>query len=94
VYELLADTWTRSAASPSKDEAAIVVEGARLFPSRLKLIYQGAVVCAKADLPEAAYSLVDHGIKYAPDAAVRGRFEALKQALPPAPAAMGSPAKK
>ena len=86
LYELLGETWMRSAATANRDQAISLIDGARIFPGRLKLAYQAALVCASAGLLEPAHSLVDHGLKYAPDAAARARFEALKKALPPEPA--------
>lgn len=94
LYELLADTWTRSTASPKREEAGILIDGVRLFPAKLKLAYQSAVVCARAGLPDAAHSLVDHGIQYSPDPATRGRFEALKRELPAEASPAAAPAKK
>ncbi|MDO8538962.1 MAG: hypothetical protein Q7S40_00865, partial [Opitutaceae bacterium] len=68
VYELLADTWVRSSVTPKRDDVTILAEGVQLFPGRLKLTYQTAALCATAGVPEAAHSLVDHGIRIAPDA--------------------------
>ncbi len=85
VYDLLADTWMRSSVKPRREDATMVAEGVQLFPTRLKLTYQAAALCATADMIEAAHSLVDHGIKMSPDANTKGRFETLKKALPPEP---------
>ena len=38
-----------------------------------------------AGMLEAAHSIVDYGIKVAPSAEVKGRFEALKKSFPPEP---------
>jgi hypothetical protein len=98
-YELYGDTWGHAATKPTKDDAALLVEGARLFPGRLKLVYQASALCADAGLIEAAYSLVDYGIKVAPDPSARARFEKLKTLFPPEPPAAAKqpaaePAKK
>ena len=87
VYELAADTLVRSVTKPTRDEAVMVVEGAQLFPLRLKLIFQAAVLAAEIDEVQSAHALVDHGIRHAPDANGKKRFEDLKAALPPAPPA-------
>ncbi|MDO8544190.1 MAG: hypothetical protein Q7S40_27425, partial [Opitutaceae bacterium] len=92
VYELLADTWVRSSVTPKRDDVTILAEGVQLFPGRLKLTYQTAALCATAGVPEAAHSLVDHGIRIAPDANSRARFEALKKSLPPEPPKTEPPA--
>lgn len=101
IYELAGQTLARSAVKPSREDAIVLIDGARLFPTRLKLVYQAAVVAADAGEYHPAHVLADHGIKYAPDAAAKKHFETLKASLPPAPpqpeatsapAAKGSPA--
>jgi hypothetical protein len=85
VYNLLADTWARSAEKPTRDDAKPVIEGAVLFPTRLKLVYQSAFFARDIGDLKSAHALADHGLKYAPDAATKKRFETAKAALPPAP---------
>lgn len=85
VYELMADTWVRTAARPTREDATMVAQGVQLFPTRLKLAYQAAGLCADAGMIEAAHSLADHGLRLAPDLDSRARFEKLKAALPPDP---------
>ena len=91
VYDLVADTWMRSAVKPKHDDVVFVAEGAQLFPTRLKLVYQAAVVAGDAGELQAAHALADHGIKYGPDEKVKKRFEDLKATLPPAPPAPPEP---
>lgn len=90
VYDILADTWMRSIERPTRDEAIPAIEGAILFPTRLKLIYQASMLAAEINDLKSAHALADHGIKWGPDAAVKKRFQDLKQELPPAPAEAGS----
>ncbi|HUR58671.1 MAG TPA: hypothetical protein VM029_13245 [Opitutaceae bacterium] len=85
VYDLMAETWARSPTSPKRDDIIALIEGVRLYPGRLKLAYQVAALSADGGMPDVAHSLVDHGIKYAPDITSRARFEELKKKLPPAP---------
>lgn len=85
IYDLAGDTWARSAANPGKEDAKMMVEGAQLFPTRLKLIFQAGVMARDTGDLRSAHALADHGIKWGPDAGVRQRFEALKSSLPPAP---------
>jgi hypothetical protein len=85
LYDLMADTWIRSEAKPKRDDIVPVIEGAQLFPTRLKLVYQAAVLAAEVKELQAAHALADHGIRLGPDAAVKKRFEDLKATLPPAP---------
>ena len=72
----------------------MLVEGAQLFPLRMKLIYQGAVIAAEVGELIPAHALTDHGIKYAPEGAGTKRFEELKATLPPAPLAPPEPEAK
>ncbi len=95
VYDLLADTWVRSGVRPTSDDAKPVIEGAVLFPTRLKLVYQAAVLAKEVGDVKSAHLLAEHGIKWGPDAAVKKRFEELKSTLPPSPpdaATAGAPA--
>jgi hypothetical protein len=67
----------------------------KIFPNRLKLMYQTSLFCLDAGMNELAGPLIDYGLKIAPDAKVRDAFAKLKEALPPvanAPAPM-APAK-
>lgn len=86
VYDLLADTWARSAVKMKREDAIPVIEGALLFPTRLKLVYQCVYFASDIGDLKSAHALADHGIKYAPDANTRKRFEDVKATLAPAPA--------
>ena len=68
-------------------DAIPVIQGAMLFPTRLKLVYQCIFLANEIGDTKSAHALADHGIRYAPDAAGRKRFEDAKAALPPAPTA-------
>jgi hypothetical protein len=85
LYELAGDTWLRAADKPNRDDAVLLIEGAQLFPTRMKLVYQASLMAGDAGELQAAHALADHGIKYAPDANVKKRFVDLKASLPPAP---------
>jgi hypothetical protein len=85
LYDLMADTWIRSDARPKREDVVPLVEGAQLFPTRLKLVYQAAMLAAEVNELQAAHALADHGIRLGPDAAVKKRFEDLKATFPPAP---------
>ncbi len=87
VYELMADTWAHSAAKPKRDDVLVLVEGVRIFPTHLRLLYETAVFCMDAGMNDVAGPLVDYALKVAPDAKVKATFEKLKAELPPAPAA-------
>ena len=85
VYDLAGDTLTRAAEKPRRDDVLMLVEGAQLFPTRLKLVYQASLFANEIGELQAAHALADHGAKYAPDAAVKKRFADLKSTFPPAP---------
>lgn len=85
VYELMTDTWARGAAAPKREEIVYLVEGVRLFPGRLRMLYQVAGLSSQAGLLDVAHSLTDHGLRVSPDAKTKTMFEKLKATLPPAP---------
>ena len=64
-----------------------MVEGAMLFPTRLRTIFQAGVLARDAGDLQSAHALADHGIKYAPTPEARQRFTGLKESLPPVPPA-------
>lgn len=92
VYELMADAWTSSAVPPRSDDVVLLIEGARLFPGRLKLVYEVAGLSLQAGMLDVAHTMADHGLKFSPDAKSRAMFEKLKASLPPAkPATAAAP---
>ncbi len=90
VYEVIGETWAHSAVTPAAAHLAVLDEGVRLFPRNAALVYQDAALKLKAGLVTEAGSLADLGLRIAPDAATRERFQTLKAAVPkpsvPAPA--------
>lgn len=92
IYELVGDTWARSAVKPKKDDIIVLIDGAQLFPARLRLVFQAAVLSAEAGELHPAHVLADHGIKWSPDATTKKRFEDFKATLPPAPPPPEQPA--
>jgi hypothetical protein len=94
LYDLVADTWVRSEAKPQLDDVRVLIDGAQLFPMRMKLVFIAAGFAADVNELQAAHALADHGIKYTPDPQGKKRFEDLKAGLPPAPPAEPLPAAK
>jgi hypothetical protein len=94
VYDLIGDTLVRGVAQPARDDAVLVVEGAQLFPTRLKLVYQATLMAAELNEVQSAHALADHGIKYAADVNAKKRFADLKATLPPAPTPAPEPEPK
>lgn len=96
-YELMTETWAHSATPPKKEDVLFLIEGVRLFPNRLRMMYLTAQLCAQTEMIDAAHSLADYGLKVSPDAKTRGMFEKLKAGLPPesaTPDKAGTPAPK
>ena len=93
LYELAAEIWLQSAGTPHKDDLALLVDGVRFFPGRVRLVFRTAQLCAKAGLKDSARSLIDHGLTVAPDAATRAPFERLRLSLTDSPATSDSAAK-
>jgi hypothetical protein len=85
LYDLAGETWARSAGQPGKEDAKLMIEGAQLFPTRLKLVFQAGIMARDTGEVRSAHALADHGIRYGPDANVKQRFEALKASLPALP---------
>jgi hypothetical protein len=85
IYELMSDTLARSAEVPKREMIAPLFDGVNLFPGKLALAYQTAVICLRAGEMKGAAALVEHGLRLAPNENARARFEALKAELPPAP---------
>ncbi len=83
-YELIGDTYARSADNPTPDIMGMLVEGVNLNPRRVGLVYRTAVLFIKiGDFKDAA-TLIDHGLRFAPPGVPQTRFAELKASLPPA----------
>jgi hypothetical protein len=91
LYDLVGDAWARAAVKPTREDVKVLIDGAMIFPTRLKLVFQAAVLCFEAGELQPAHALADHGLKFAPDPLTKKRFEDLKESLPPAPAPAQSP---
>lgn len=87
VYELIAKAWSRSALGPTRGHLAVVDEGVRLFPRRVPLVYQLAVLHAQRGDTEDARNLVTLGLHLAAEETDRRRFTQLQ-------AELADPAKK
>jgi hypothetical protein len=87
LYELVAESYVRSEAAPKAETLAVLVEGVQLYPRRLGLVYQTAVLCLYGGEVNNAALLIEHGLRYAPTGAPQARFAALRESLPPGAAA-------
>ena len=94
IYLLLADTLVLGAGSPPRETLQVLLDGVNLFPRRLGLAYQTAVLCARAGELKGAAALIELGLRTSPDDKTRTLFAELKASLPPLPAAAPAPLQK
>jgi len=85
-YELMAEVWLRSEATPGDEQLAILHDGTRLFPRRPRLLLSTALVYAAHGHVAEAKALVAHGLKVSTDASVTARLEKLQAAMAGMPA--------
>jgi hypothetical protein len=81
LYELVSEVWRHSAAAQTRRNLALLDEGIRLFPRRLKLVYQAAWLNASNGFVAEANALIDRGVASTADAAVRAKFEELRSTI-------------
>ena len=103
VYGLMAETWRKSAAAPSRAQFDLVLEGVKRFPRQPAVLLQAVLLAAERGFPQDAYALADRGTKIFRDVpAEHDRFQVLADALrrdateavapvPPPPAAPARP---
>ena len=83
LYELIADTWSRSSVAPTSGNLGAVDEGVLLFPYDMDLVYADARLQAHLGRAASAAGLCDIGLEFAPDPGTRERFRGLKDSLLP-----------
>lgn len=81
VYELIAETWEKSDATPTRGHLAVLDEGIRLFPRRIELVLRGAELNLRHGFRDQAAALLEIGTRIAVDDAVRERVAALQRKL-------------
>lgn len=86
IYELLGDTLVRSVTPPARETLAVLYEGVNLFPGRLGIAYQTAVLSIRSGHVKGAAGVIEHGLRLARDEKTRALFSDLKASLPPVPA--------
>jgi hypothetical protein len=82
-YELIAEAWLRSSATPKDEHLAVLVEGIKRFPRDTELVYQTAELATRIANYDGARTLIAHGLKITTDAPARERFARLQSTLPP-----------
>ena len=81
LYELAGEVWMHSEAAQTRRNLALLDEGIRLYPHRLKLVYQAAFLNASNGFVAEANALIDRGVASTADAAVRAKFEELRSTI-------------
>lgn len=82
VYELIAEAWLHSAATPTRAHLAVLSEGVRLFPRRIALLLRGAELHLKHGYAADAVMFLDVAARVADDENARVRIAQLQQQLP------------
>jgi hypothetical protein len=77
-YTLIAEIWAACAQAPTREQLAVLEQGVRLFPRNTDLVYRTAELNVRQGFSDTATWLINLGTTLAPDAAARGRFEALQ----------------
>jgi hypothetical protein len=81
LYELAGDVWMHSAAAQTRRNLALLDEGIRLYPRRLKLVYEAAWLNVSNGFAAEANALIDRGIASTSDLAVRAKFADLRSTI-------------
>lgn len=86
VYELIAESWSRSLVTPAPEHLVVLEEGVRFFPRNSALVYATAGQKVRIGRIADAHALLTLGLRVAPTPEWREKFAALQASLPPAPA--------
>lgn len=81
-YELIAEAWAASSVPAKAEHLAVLDEGVRRFPRDSALVQKTAELYQGIGNAPAAAALIQLGIRFAPDAATKARFEALAAKAP------------
>jgi hypothetical protein len=81
VYDLIADVWDKSSATPTRAHLAVLDEGVRLFQRRTELILRAAEINLRHGYKDAAAALAGIAAHLAHDADTRQRVELVERQL-------------
>ncbi|MEZ5414698.1 MAG: hypothetical protein R3F03_10335 [Opitutaceae bacterium] len=87
VYELYARIWTVAELPLGQNMLTLLNNGLRLFPNRVRLLHQVAVLMARHGRVEEARGLTERALILVRSPELRRQLEALQKSLPPAAAA-------
>lgn len=83
-YDMIAEAWLASATPPKPEQLAVLTEGIRAFPRNNPQFHRLAELYIRAGDRATATGLAQAGLRLAPDAGAKARFEQLLAGLPPA----------
>jgi hypothetical protein len=86
VYELMADVWLHSAATPGKPDLGAINQGVLLFQRRPLLLLHAAELNGKYGDPAEARTMAEFGVKLSRTPEARQAFTDVLASLPPAQA--------
>jgi hypothetical protein len=81
VYELIAEAWSHSGATPTRAHLAVLHEGVKLFPRRIALVLRGAELNLKHGFHADAAMFVEVASRVADTEAAREQIDVLKRQL-------------
>ena len=81
VYELIAEVWANSEATPTRGHLAVLEEGVRFFPRRTSLVVRAAEVNLQRGFREPAATFLEIATRLAEDEETRARVAALQAQL-------------
>jgi hypothetical protein len=76
-YELIAEAWAASSVPAEAKHLGVLDEGVRRFPRDADLVQKTAELYLGIGDSKTAAALIQLGVRFAPDAATKARFEAL-----------------
>lgn len=80
-YELVAEIWLRTAGRLTREQLAVLDEGIRIFPRRMRLVYLSALVYGFTGLDGHARALVEQGLANCLDEGEKSRLLKLWSAI-------------
>lgn len=86
-YDTIAEAWLASAIPPKPEHLAVLTEGIRAFPRNNPQFHRLAELYIRAGDRATATGLAQAGLRLAPDAGAKARFEQLLAGLPATPPA-------
>lgn len=84
-YRTIAELWKDCEVAAPNPHLEVMLEGVRMFPRDVELLFQVAVQCRRSGRVDEARALAVRGLSLAADEATRTRFQTLADSLPPAP---------